>query len=70
MNFLTVLPKNQPKVSYIVASSQSKEIEKQFRMHIVWDVEKKLQIKGKLLVLCHLLEVPQCESYESGYVNI
>lgn len=56
LNFKTDLPKQRPLVSYIVASSYTKNSTDQYRMHIVWrKLEEELN-SSKKLVLCHLLK--------------
>lgn len=50
MNFETHLPKSNPVVSYIVASTSYKD--QVFRMHIVW----KFNEKNEALIVCHVMQ--------------
>lgn len=63
MNFVTCLPKKDPKVCYIVASASSKKTNLHYKMHIVWSASEDIHIAGKQVILCHILKSEQYLSH-------
>lgn len=58
MNFETHLPKQNPLVSYVVASAMIKREKTLFKMHIVCNSEEKLDSNENYIALCHIRKLP------------
>ena len=57
MNFVTSLPKNDPLIYYVVASSFYEDLT--YRMHIAWKKNSKQNPNEQDLAICQILRIPE-----------